>query len=275
LAIFLISLKQIEHDTGEHKVASLLKQPLISFCLIKILGAFLNKPIKITTISKHSQLVFAHFCNNQPKSKVLMIMAMASKTRLFILLLGIFMLGLTDVQILAPILPKLAQEFSVTVAVMGTAVSAYAIAAALWALVVGPLSDRIGRLIFLRAAAFVFAGAAIIAYFAMRFEHYVAARIFAGLAGGTISACVFAQAADLFDYTARGRAMGWLGAIYFIAAVIAVPLGAWITAAWGWRVLYLLLAGSAFQLAMLIRPTLRLRRHHTIPPIPHPPISSP
>ncbi|MCI0696246.1 MFS transporter [candidate division KSB1 bacterium] len=175
---------------------------------------------------------------------------------LFILLLSIFLLGLTDVQIIAPILPKLAEDFSVSTAVMGTAVSAYAIAAAVWALVVGPLSDRIGRLIFLRTAALVFTGAAAVAYFSLQFEHYVAARVLAGLAGGTISACVIAQVADLFDYSARGRAMGWLGAIYFIAAVIAVPLGAWITSILGWRAVYLLLGVLALVLVALIRPVL-------------------
>ncbi|MDZ7363179.1 MAG: MFS transporter [candidate division KSB1 bacterium] len=174
---------------------------------------------------------------------------------LFGLLLGILLLGLADVQIISPILPKLAEDFSVSPALMGTAVSAYAIAAALWALVVGPLSDQIGRLIFLRAAAWALAGAASAAYFAGYFEHYVAARVLAGLAGGTISACVIAQVADLFDYSARGRAMGWVGAIYFIAAVIAVPLGAWITAAWSWRLLYLLQIALAFILGLLVQPS--------------------
>lgn len=179
-----------------------------------------------------------------------------SRIGLFILLLSIFLLGLTDVQIISPILPKLAEDFSVSTAVMGTAVSAYAITAAVWALVVGPLSDRIGRLIFLRAAALVFTGAAAVAYFALQFEHYVAARVLAGLAGGTISACVIAQVADLFDYASRGRAMGWLGAIYFIAAVFAVPLGAWITSVWGWRAVYFLLGVLALVLVVFIRPAL-------------------
>jgi predicted MFS family arabinose efflux permease len=183
-------------------------------------------------------------------------MTTPNRIGLFVLLLGIFLLGLTDVQIIAPILPNLAQDFSVSPAVMGTAVSTYAVAAALWALVVGPLSDRIGRLIFLRAAALVFAGAAVIAYFAVRFEHYLFARLLAGVAGGAISACVIAQIADLFDYATRGRAMGWLGAIYFIAAVIAVPLGAWITAAWGWRTLYVLLAALAVLIGIFLRPSL-------------------
>lgn len=181
-------------------------------------------------------------------------MANSNRLGLFILLLGILLLGLTDVQIIAPMLSKLAQDFSVTTAVMGRAVSAYAIAAAAWALVVGPLSDRIGRLIFLRAAAFVFAGAALGAALSQQFEHYLLARVFAGLAGGTISACVISQVADLFEYAARGRAMGRLGAVYFIAPVMAVPLGAWTAAAWGWRSLYLLLAIAGGILGLCIRP---------------------
>lgn len=183
-------------------------------------------------------------------------MANSNRLGLFVLLLGILLLGLTDVQIIAPILSKLAQDFSVTTAMMGTTVSAYALVAALWALVVGPLSDQSGRLIFLRAAAFIFAGAALLAYFAARFEHYVAARMLAGLAGGTISACVISQIADLFDYSARGRAMGWLGAVYFIAPVMAVPLGAWMAGAWGWRSLYFLLAIAGGIFGLLIRPAL-------------------
>lgn len=183
-------------------------------------------------------------------------MANSNRRGLFVLLFGILLLGLADVQIIAPILFQLAQDFSVTPAAVGTAVSAYAYAAAAWALIVGPLSDRIGRLIFLRAAAFIFAGAALGAYFAQQLEHYVLARAFAGLAGGTISACVISQVADLFDYAARGRAMGRLGAVYFIAPVMAVPLGAWMAASWGWRSLYLLLALLGGIIGLLIRPAL-------------------
>jgi DHA1 family putative efflux transporter-like MFS transporter len=50
--------------------------------------------------------------------------------------------------------------------------------------------------------------------------------------------------------------MGWLGAVYFIAPVMAVPLGAWMAAAWGWRSLYLLLAVAGGLLGVLMRPAL-------------------
>lgn len=188
-------------------------------------------------------------------------MANSKQLGLFVLLLGILLLGLTDVQIIAPILSQLAQDFSVTPAAMGTAVSAHAIAAAACALVIGPLSDRVGRLIFLRAAAFIFAGAAFGAYCAQHFAHYMIARIFAGLASGTISACVISQVADLFEYSTRGRAMGRLSAVYFIAPVMAVPLGAWMAASWGWRSLYLLLALLGLMLGLFIRPALLPKSH--------------
>ncbi len=172
---------------------------------------------------------------------------------LIIQLLFILFLGLVDGQMLSPLLPVLAAEFGVSPATMGMVVTAYACAAALCALIIGPLSDRWGRIIFLRAAALLFACTSVLAYFANSFALYFAARMLAGLAGGTISACVLAQIADAFTFQRRGRAMGWVGAMYSIAAIIGVPAAAWITERWSWRGSYLLIALAAVLLALSLR----------------------
>lgn len=172
---------------------------------------------------------------------------------LIIQLLCALFLGLVDGQMLAPLLPAMAKEFSVSPAQMGTVVTAYACAAAFCALVIGPLSDRWGRIIFLRAAMLLLGLASLLALFAGRFEIYFSARLLAGLAGGTISACVLTQIADSFTFQRRGRAMGWVGAMYSIAAVLGVPVAAWITARWNWRSNYLLLAVFALLLALVLR----------------------
>ena len=112
---------------------------------------------------------------------------------LILQLLFILFLGLVDSQMLSPMLPVLAAEFGVSPAMMGMVVTAYACAAALCALIIGPLSDRWGRIIFLRVAAMLFALASMLAYFANDFATYFSARVLAGLAGGTISACVLAR----------------------------------------------------------------------------------
>lgn len=172
---------------------------------------------------------------------------------LIIQLLFILFLGLVDGQMLSPLLPALAAEFGVSPAQMGMVVTAYACAAALCALIIGPLSDRWGRIIFLRAAALLFALTSVLAYFAHSFAMYFTARVLAGLAGGTISACVLAHIADAFTFQRRGRAMGWVGAMYSIAAIIGVPAAAWITEHWSWRGIYLLIALAAALLAFSLR----------------------
>jgi len=153
-------------------------------------------------------------------------------------LLFILLLGLLDAQMISPLLPAIADDFAVSIAQAGAAVTAYAFAAAICALVIGPLSDRFGRLVFLLAASILMVVAASVCFIAREYELYLAARVLNGVAGGTISACVIAQVADLFSYRHRGRAMGWIGAMYFIVAVIGVPAAAWIASGAGWRALY-------------------------------------
>ncbi len=154
---------------------------------------------------------------------------------------------------LSPLLPVLATEFNVPVAKMGTVVTAYAFAASVCALIVGPLSDRWGRVIFLRAAILLLGLTGLLAFAATRFEVYLAARLLAGLAGGTISACVLAQMADMFTFQRRGRAMGWIGAIYSFAAIFGVPIAAWIAGRWSWRIVYLIIASAALPFVLFMR----------------------
>lgn len=168
-------------------------------------------------------------------------------------LLALFFVGNLDVQIISPILPLLQDDFSITVFLAGFSVTAYSITGAIWALVVGPLSDRFGRIGFLRWGAISFAFASAIAFIASRYEFYLLARLLAGVAGGTFSACIIAQIADMYSYEKRGRAMGYVGAVYSMAAVVGVPLGAIYAASRGWRPIYLVFAAGSLGLALFLR----------------------
>jgi predicted MFS family arabinose efflux permease len=179
----------------------------------------------------------------------------ASVAWVMTLLLSVLLLGLIDVQIFSPILPLLSKDFRISIATAGIAVTAYSITSALWALFIGPLSDRFGRVIFLRLAAGFFATASMLAFFAQRFEVYISARVLAGLAGGTMSACIIALVADIVPYEKRGRAMGWVGAMYSVAAVAGVPIGALLADSFGWRSIYLVFAAPALLLAIVMHRT--------------------
>ena len=47
--------------------------------------------------------------------------------------------------ILSPILPRIGEELGIEAAVLGTLVSAYALMVGVFAVISGPISDRIGR----------------------------------------------------------------------------------------------------------------------------------
>lgn len=167
-------------------------------------------------------------------------------------LLFILFLGILDAQIISPLLPEVTRDFHISAAAAGAAVTAYSIAAATWTLAVGPLSDHFGRLIFLRLAAAAFTVSALLVFLSEHFGLYLFARFIAGLGGGTISACVMAQIADLFPYRQRGRAMGLVSMTYSAAGIIGIPAATWIAEHWGWRVIYVIIAVTMAPLALLI-----------------------
>jgi predicted MFS family arabinose efflux permease len=168
-------------------------------------------------------------------------------------LLFLIFLGILDAQIISPLLPEVTKDFQISTATAGIAVTIYAIAAACWTLAVGPLSDHFGRLIFLRLAAVAFTLSALVVFLSEHFGLYLFARFVAGLGGGTISACVMAQMADLFAYEQRGRAMGLISMMYSAAGIIGIPATMWIAEHWGWRVIYVIIAVAMAPLALLMR----------------------
>lgn len=157
-----------------------------------------------------------------------------------------------DNQILSPILPEIASSFRVGVARVGLTVSGYALAAALAALIVGPLSDRATRRPFLIAASVTFGLASVAAFFSASFSVFAGARVLAGASAGVISALVVASIADRVPYERRGRAMGWVASAYFAAPILGVPAGSWLADRFSWRALYILFAAAAVMLALAL-----------------------
>ncbi len=167
-------------------------------------------------------------------------------------LIGLLTLGLMDNQILAPLLPEIASSFGVGAARVGLTVSGYALAAAVAALIIGPLSDRAARRPFLVAAGMGFGLASLAVFFTGSFFLFAAARCFAGASAGVISALVVASIADRVPYERRGRAMSWVASAYVVAPMLGVPAASWLAEEFEWRALYLLFGGAAAVLSLAL-----------------------
>ena len=151
-------------------------------------------------------------------------------------------LGVSDTALIPPLLPSIAEELLISPGRAGTVVTAYALAAAAFALVLGTASDRIGRKRLMCLALLVFGAASLITYRSSYFSILLTARLLTGLSAGTLSTLAFSYAGDHYPYQQRGRAMGIISMAYFLVFVISVPAGTLIAARYDWRWIFLGLA---------------------------------
>src|SRR5881409_2109294 len=162
-----------------------------------------------------------------------------------LILFGVLFLGVSDTQLVAPLLPLIASDLGITPGHAGIIVTTYSLAAAAFALLVGPVSDRVGRKKVLVSGLAVFSLASFFTYHVSTFGALVILRALTGLAAGTLSTSALSFAGDYYPYQERGRAMGVLSMGYFVAFVVGVPAGALAASRWGWHWVFGCLAATA------------------------------
>lgn len=135
---------------------------------------------------------------------------------------------------IAPLIPRLAAVFQVSVQTMGLAVPAYLIAYGTATLFFGPLSDRLGRRRVIIAALAAFILLTALTSFARTSAQLTMLRLVTGLGAGGIVPLALALIGDLFPYSERGRPIGWLfGAMAggmaggSVVGVLLEPLISW------------------------------------------------
>lgn len=182
-----------------------------------------------------------------------------------LILFGVLFLGVSDTQLVAPLLPLIAQDLGTTPGHAGIIVTTYSLAAAGFALFVGPLSDRAGRKKVLVSGLALFTVASFSTYHVSSFNALVILRAITGLAAGTLSTSALSFAGDYYPYEQRGRAMGVLSMGYFVAFVIGVPAGALAASKWGWQWVFGCLSAAAlvmFVVTLVRLPQDRKRERH-------------
>ena len=181
----------------------------------------------------------------------------AGETRLVLVLFALLALGNVDSQVMAPLLPEIARGLGTPDSWVGRAVSGYAIAAALAALVTGPLSDRLGRRRFLAGSAAMLGLGSAVSAVTTSFTGFALARVITGAGAGVISALSVAAIADLVPYERRGRSMGWVATAYTAAPVLGVPVATWVAESLGWRANYVAFAAAGAFLGLAVQVSLR------------------
>lgn len=154
--------------------------------------------------------------------------------------------------IIAPILPDLAEDLGVRVAVGGLLVTMYAVVGGVTAIFSGPIIDRIGRKPVVVTGMTVLTIATACSAVAPTFETLIAARALAGLGVACLTPAVFSAVGDYFSYEERGRAMSWVISANTSASIFGVPAGAVISGLLNWRMTFVLLAVISIVFCLLL-----------------------
>lgn len=155
-----------------------------------------------------------------------------------------------------PAFPDLARSFEVSPTVVQLTLTAFLMGAAVGQLIIGSVSDALGRRRTLLVGLTVFVVAGVVAVFSPSVEALIAVRAVQGLAGAAGIVLARAIIADMLPPHEAARALGTLFMIIGFGPVFASPFGAWLTTVGGWRATLVGLA--VISIAMLLISVLKV-----------------
>ena len=182
----------------------------------------------------------------------------------------IFMLAMTqftvilDFMIMSPLGDMLMKSLSLTPAKFGVAVSAYAFSAGASGLLTAGFADKYDRKKLLLFFYTGFIIGTVACGLAHTYTFLLVARIVTGLFGGVIGSISMAIVTDLFALQQRGRVMGFLQMGFGASQVLGVPISLWLANYWGWEAPFMLTAGVAVVVAVVILLKMQPVRDHLV-----------
>ena len=158
-------------------------------------------------------------------------------TPIYWMALGTFAIG-TEGFMIAPLLPRLAGDLSVSVAAAGQLVTIFALTYALSSPILTALTGALDRRRLLVLSMIAFALANVFAFVAKDYWALMAARVLLAVAAGLYVPNANALAGALVKPERRGAALAIVSGGTTIAVALGVPLGSIIGARFGWRAMF-------------------------------------
>ncbi len=154
--------------------------------------------------------------------------------------------------IISPLLVDLSRDFDVSLAETGQLVVLGAIPGAALSLIVGPVGDLYGRRIMLVGGTMLLGLSLGASALSPSYGAMVVTRVVTGFAAAALGPAMFAAPADLFVYSVRGRAYGYLQASTTLAAIVGLPAATLLAAQYGWRWSFAFAAAASIGASILL-----------------------
>ncbi|GAB2580112.1 hypothetical protein GCM10009593_18470 [Microlunatus antarcticus] len=156
----------------------------------------------------------------------------------------------TDMYI--PGLPELAADLGTTPAVAQLTLTAFLVSFAVGQLLIGPLSDAVGRRRLVLLGTFAFVVASVLCAVSPTAPVLLAARVLQGLAGAAGSVAGRAMVTDVLAGVRRARVIAALSAINAVGPVVAPLIGGALLGVGTWRLTFWALAAVGLALAVSV-----------------------
>ncbi len=155
-------------------------------------------------------------------------------------------------QIMAVMIEPIKQEFNASDTAMGL-ISGLAFAAvfALFGLSAGRLADRVSRTRLLAICALTWSLTTLLCGFTTGFALLVVARMLVAIGEAPVSSSSISLIADLYPMHRRAFAISCFSSAPTFAAIIAMSLGAWLVAEYGWRTTFIIISLPAIAIALI------------------------
>ncbi len=179
------------------------------------------------------------------------------RTKMIVVLGALVALGPLTIDMYLPALPKIADELSVSSSVAQLTLTGTLAGLALGQLIVGPLSDSLGRRKPLMAGIVLHMLASLLCLFAPNIATLGVARGLQGMGAAAAMVVAIAVVGDLFDESLAATVLSRLMLVLGVAPVVAPSLGAAVLlkASWHWVFAALVvMAGALLLLAALALP---------------------
>ncbi|MBO9610282.1 MAG: MFS transporter [Paenibacillaceae bacterium] len=158
----------------------------------------------------------------------------------------------TSELVVAGILPELAGQMRVSLALAGQLVTIYSLAFAVGTPLIVTLTARLGRKKLLLATLVVFIAGNLASFASPGFAMLAAARVLLGASSGVLMVAAFGAAAKLVPAERLGSAIGTIVLGFSSAMVAGVPIGIALTERFGWQAIFLLLAVGSLPILLAI-----------------------
>lgn len=162
-----------------------------------------------------------------------------------------------SIDIYLPAMPAMGRAMNASPGEVQLTLVAFMFALAAGPLLLGPISDRIGRRPVLLSSLILFIASSAAAAFATSIEMLILLRVLQGLGGAGAQVCARASVRDLFSGHQAAQLLSVMMLIHGLAPILAPLLGSMIIAFLPWNSIFLLLAACGVLALGLVRYGLR------------------